>query len=541
MHPAAHSRKVASRMSTTTADAVVIGAGHNGLVAAAALADAGWDVVIVEAAPAPGGAVRSAELVPGFTSDLFSAFYPLGASSPAMTALGLEDHGLRWSRSPAAYGHARSSADEDAPTVLRDVADTAAALSEHDRRDGDAWLALFEQWQKIKKPLLDAFFTPFPPVKAGVSLSRKLGAAETLRFARFMALPARAMAHETFRSSAARCLLLGNAMHGDAPLDASVSGAMGYLLTMMAQDVGYPVPVGGAGELTAALVRRAGSAELRCGTPVVSVITSNGRATGVRTASGDVVLARKAIVADVSAPMLYQDLLPHDAIPQRMHDDLAKFEWDTPVVKVNYALDRPIPWRSKSLSDAGTVHLGADEDGLLRWTTDLSINVLPKRPFMLFGQMTTADPSRSPAGTESAWAYTHLPRGVTDDASADTIAARVRTVLEEHAPGFSGSIVGEVVQRPSDLAAENTNLFGGAVNGGTAQLQQQLIFRPTPGLGRAETPVEGLFLGSSSAHPGGGVHGAAGMNAARAALGQTGLLGPVRKKVTSSLLELVTR
>lgn len=132
-------------MSTTTADAVVIGAGHNGLVAAAALADAGWDVVIVEAAPAPGGAVRSAKLVPGFTSDLFSAFYPLGASSPAMTALGLEDHGLRWSRSPAAYGHARSSADEDAPTVLRDVADTAAALSEHDRRDGDAWLALFEQ------------------------------------------------------------------------------------------------------------------------------------------------------------------------------------------------------------------------------------------------------------------------------------------------------------------------------------------------------------------------------------------------------------
>ncbi|MDJ0392540.1 NAD(P)/FAD-dependent oxidoreductase [Rhodococcus sp. G-MC3] len=528
-------------MTTTTADAVVIGAGHNGLVAAAALADAGWDVVIVEAGPEPGGAVRSAELVPGYTSDLFSAFYPLGASSPAMTALDLENHGLVWSRSPAAFGHARSADDEDAPVVLPNVADTAAALAEYDRRDGDAWFELFEQWTRIKKPLVDAFFGPFPPVKAAASLARELGAADTLRFARFMSLPARTMAHETFHSTAARCLLLGNAMHGDAPMDAPVSGAMGYLLTMMAQDVGFPVPKGGAGELTAALVRRTGSAQLRCGSAVTRIGIENGRATTVHTASGDTVRARRAIIADVSAPMLYQDLLPADAIPRRMHDDLAKFEWDTPVVKVNYALDRPIPWRSKSLSLAGTVHLGADDDGLLRWTTDLSTGVLPKRPFMLFGQMTTADPTRSPMGTESAWAYTHLPRGVTDDASADTIAERAREVLEEHAPGFTSSIVGQVVQRPSDLFDADSNLYGGAVNGGTAQLQQQLIFRPTPGLGRSETPVENLFLGSASAHPGGGVHGAAGMNAARAALGQQGLLGAVRKKVTSSLLELVTR
>lgn len=528
-------------MSTTTADAVVIGAGHNGLVAAATLADAGWDVVIVEAQPAPGGAVRSAELVPGYTADLFSAFYPLGAASPAMTALELERHGLQWVRSPAVFGHARSATDDDAPVVHNDVADTAAALSAHDSRDGDAWISLFEQFTRIKKPLLDAFFGPFPPVRAGASLARTLGTADMLRFVRFMALPARVMARETFHSTAARCLLLGNAMHGDTPLDAPVSGAMGYLLTMLGQDVGFPVPKGGAGRLTDALVRRVGAAELRCGSPVTRIGVRNGRATTVHTASGDTIRATRAIIADTSAPMLYESLLPPDSVPARLRKDLENFEWDTPVVKVDYALDRPIPWRSKSLSDAGTVHLGADDDGLLRWTTDLSTGVLPKRPFMLFGQMTTADPSRSPSGTESAWAYTHLPRGVTDNESADTIADRVHDVLEEHAPGFDASVVGRVVRRPGDLVESDSNLFGGAVNGGTAQLQQQLIFRPTPGLGRPETIIEGLFLGSASAHPGGGVHGACGMNAARAALGQQGLLGPLRKRVTSSLLELVTR
>ncbi|MBY6414167.1 NAD(P)/FAD-dependent oxidoreductase [Rhodococcus sp. BP-252] len=529
-------------MSTTTADAVVIGAGHNGLVAAAALADAGWDVVVLEANAQPGGAVRSAELVPGYSSDLYSAFYPLGASSPAIRSLELERHGLRWVRSPAVYGHARSATDENAPVVHNDVADTAAGLAEHDPRDADAWIRLFEDFQRIKKPLLDAFFgAPFPPVRAGAALAKALGPADMLRYIRFMALPARVMAHETFRSDAARCLLLGNAMHGDAPVDAPVSGAMGYLLTMLAQDVGYPVPEGGASALIDALVRRAGKAQLRCDTPVTRIGVENGRATTVHTAAGDTIRARRAIIANVSAPALYETLLPAGVLPRRVHDDLEKFEWDTPVVKINYALDRPIPWRSKSLSLAGTVHLGADDDGLLRWMTDLTTNVLPKKPFMLFGQMTTADPTRSPAGTESAWAYTHLPRGVTDNESADTIADRAHEVLEEHAPGFDAAVVGRVVQRPNDMAAADANLFGGAVNGGTAQIQQQLIFRPIPGLGRPETPVEGLFLGSASAHPGGGVHGAAGMNAARAALGQHGLLGPIRKKVTSSLLELVTR
>ncbi|MEO9222166.1 MAG: NAD(P)/FAD-dependent oxidoreductase, partial [Mycobacteriaceae bacterium] len=149
------------------------------------------------------------------------------------------------------------------------------------------------------------------------------------------------------------------------------------------------------------------------------------------------------------------------------------------------------------------------------------------------------DASRSPGGTESAWAYTHLPRGITDDESAEVVAARVDEVLEAHAPGFGRHVLGRVVQRPSDLAGCDPNLLGGNVNGGTAQLQQQLIFRPTPGLGRAETPVGGVYLASAAAHPGGGVHGVCGLNAAKAALAEQGWRGAARRKAVSALLQLV--
>lgn len=530
-------------MSVAEVDAVVVGSGHNGLVAAAAMADAGWDVVVLEAAELPGGAVRSTELIPGFTSDLFSAFYPMALASPAMTALELESHGLRWSHSTAVYGHAMSPLDTDAPVVHHDPAVTAAVLAEHDVRDGDTWLQLFEQWLRIRTHLLGSLFGPFPPLASSARLIRTLGLPDALRFLRFAALPARVMAHELFHSEAARCLLLGNAMHGDVPTDAPVSGMMGYLLTMLAQDGGFPAPVGGSSALTDALVRRgeASGVAVECGQAVRQIDVRGGRARAVHTAAGHTFRARHAIVADVSAPALYGSLLPFDAIPRRMHDDLRAFEWDTPVVKVNYALDRPIPWRSKSLSAAGTVHLGADDNGLVHWAADLTTGILPRSPFMLFGQMTTTDQSRSPAGTESAWAYTHLPRGVADDAAAEILAERVDQVLDAHAPGFSESVIGRVVQRPSDLYSADANLLGGAVNGGTAQLHQQLVFRPTPGLGRAETPVEGLFLGSASAHPGGGVHGAAGLNAARAALGQRGARGWVKKKTVSALIEAMNR
>jgi phytoene dehydrogenase-like protein len=530
-------------MSLDSADAVVIGAGHNGLVAAAMLADAGWDVLVLEAQPEPGGAVKSAELFAGYISDLYSAFYPLSIVSPALRALRLEDHGLRWTHAPAVVGHPGSANDEDAPVIYRDIDRTAAELERRNRGDGERWCALFEQWQRIKAPLLSTLFSPFPPVRGPLQLLRKLGTADALRLAHLLLLPAGIMAEQLFDGEAARLLLLGNAMHADVPIDAPGSGVMGYLLIMMAQDDGWPVPVGGAGQLAAALVNRARStgARIECGREVDAIEVRGGRAVAVRTTDGSSVPVRRAVIADTSAPSLYRDLLPTDAVPDAIVSSMTKFVWDTPVLKVNYALDAPVPWRSKNLADVGTVHIGADHDGLVRWMADLNTATVPLHPFMLFGQMTTADPSRSPAGTESAWAYTHLPRGMADNASADQLSAAIDLVLEKHAPGFTAHVTGKAIQRPSDLEASDANLHTGAVNGGTSQLFQQLIFRPAPGFGRAETTVENVYLGSAGATPGGGVHGICGRNAARAALAGAGRRGWSRRRLNRAAISLMTR
>lgn len=503
-------------------DAVVIGAGPNGLVAANALVDAGWDVLLVEAQPQVGGAVRSREWVPGYVSDMFSSFYPLGAVSPAFEQFELHNHGLRWTRAPNPLAHPRHAADEDAPVIYDKVEDTVAALARHDKRDADTWLRLCEQWQVVRKPLLDTLFTTFPPVRGPWGMISSMGVAESARFLRLLALPMSTLGRELFRSEAARLLLMGNALHADVPLGAPVSGAAGYLLAMLAQDVGFPVPVGGAGQLSEALARRfrAKGGQIRCGSRVEGIVVRGGRARGVRIAGGEEVRASRAVVADVTAPSLYGDLLPAESVPPLMRADIDRFDWDTPVVKVNYAVAGAIPWRSPILGTVGTLHLGGDEDKLAGWMSDLDRGHIPEHPFVLFGQMSTTDRTRSAPGTESAWAYTHLPRGKGDRETAQRIADMTTAVIEAHAPGFTDLVERPVIQYPSDLQSENENLRAGAVNAGTAQLHQQYVFRPTLGLADSLTPVQGLFLGSASAHPGGGVHGMCGMLAARAALRQ---------------------
>ncbi|RHA44098.1 phytoene desaturase family protein [Cellulomonas rhizosphaerae] len=530
-------------MSIRTVDAVVIGAGPNGLVAANALVDAGWDVLVLEAQNAPGGAVRTAEVTaPGFRTDLFSAFYPLAAASPVIRGLHLEEHGLSWVHAPQVLAHVLD--DGRAAVMHREVERTAASLDEFARGDGEAWVQLAAAWQKIRDPLLDALFTPFPPVVSAARLLRRVGVAGGLDLARLAVLPVRRLSDEHFAGDGGGLLLTGNAMHADVPPDAAGSGVFGWLLAMLGQDVGFPVPQGGAGVLADALVARleAGGGRVETGERVHGIHVVHGRAVGVRTAGGQHVRARHAVLADVTAPVLYRDLVAPDQLPPRLLRDLDRFQWDHPTFKVNWALDRPVPWSAAGARGAGTVHLGVDRAGFVDMAADLSVGRVPERPFLLFGQMTTADHTRSPAGTESAWAYTHVPHGMRWSAQevADEVD-RVERAITRVAPDFGSAVLARHVQSPADLQHANSSLRDGAVNGGTSAVHQQLFFRPTPGLGRPETPIDHLFLASASAHPGGGVHGACGWNAARAALGAASGTGALKRLLSRTVWDRVLR
>ncbi|MFG2325213.1 phytoene desaturase family protein [Streptomyces sp. NPDC048568] len=512
-------------------DAVVIGAGPNGLVAANLLADAGWSVRVLEEQPEPGGAVRhDSGVAPGFVSDLFSSFYPLAAASPVLAAMRLEDHGLRWAHAPHVLAHPLS--DGTCAVLDRDVAVTAASLDTFAAGDGAAWEGLYGVWDRYRADILDALFTPFPPVRAAARLALRLRGAGGLRLARTLVLPVRRMGAEEFRGEGGRLLLAGNALHADLAPEAAGSGGFGWLMSMLGQTYGFPVPVGGAGALTAALVHRLRSrgATVSCGHRVEHVVVRDRRAVGVRTAGGELIPARRAVLADVSVSALYGGLVAPEDLPEQVLADLRRFEWDFATFKVDWALDGPVPWRCAQAAGAGTVHLADGLDELTRFAAQIAMGRVPDRPFSLFGQMTTSDPTRSPRGTESAWAYTHVPHEVRGDAGdagitgswdageRELMADRVERQVERFAPGFRALIRARRVLAPPTLQALDANLTGGAINGGTAAMHQQLVFRPVPGTGRPETPVAGLYLASAAAHPGGGVHGAPGANAARAAL-----------------------
>jgi phytoene dehydrogenase-like protein len=500
--------------------AVVIGSGPNGLVSANILADAGWDVVVLEAAADPGGAMRSAEVAaPGYVSDLCSAFYPLAASPAPLSRLGLAEYGLRWRHAPTVLSHVEP--DGTTVTMSRDVQATAESVERYADGDGARWVRMAREWQLIEGELLGALFAPFPPVRPTVRLLRRAGLGEAIRLGRRFVLPTGRLGTELFRGDGARLLVAGCAEHTDLTMSSALGGGYGWLLAMLGQHHGFPVPEGGAGALTAALVSRlqARGGQVVCGARVDRIQVRSGIARGVHTSDGRWWPARRAVLADVSAPALYRDLLEPSVVPARLLADLDGFEPDHATVKVDWALSRPVPWRDKGAAGSGTVHLGVDLAGLARYGAALAAGEIPADLFAIFGQMTLCDPGRSPAGTESCWAYTHLPQR--DAWSADevaTVAARMEAAVEAQAPGFAACIVGRRVTGPAEFEQENANLIGGSLAGGTAAFHQQLMFRPVPGLGRADTVVDRLFLASAAAHPGGGVHGGPGANAARAAL-----------------------
>ena len=510
-------------------DAIVIGAGHNGLVAANMLADAGWSVTVFEGADEPGGAVRTAELTePGFRHDMFSSFYPLTAASPVFRRLGLERYGLRFAHGPLALCH--PAADGTCPFVSRDVGETLSSLGGRPR-DEREFAELIGLWDQLGGDFMDALTGPFPPLVPLARIAARLRPAGTMELLRFASLPVRRFADERFDSPLPGRLLAGNALHSDLHPESPGGALFSWVLVGLARSVGFPCAAGGSQSVTDALVARLRDrgGEVRCGTPVERVLVRRGRAAAVRTADGQVHAAGRAVLADVGAPRLFLELLEGASLPSRFVKELGRFQYDSGTVKVDWALRGPIPWLARDARRSPVVHVTEDMDELTVGSGQIAQGLIPAVPFLVMGQYSMADPTRQPAGAETAWAYTHVPQrikgdaggelsGAWDERDQELIAERIERRIETLAPGFRDLIAGRHVFTPVSMQATNPNLVNGAVNGGTAQLHQQLIFRPVPGLRRASTPVKGLYLASASAHPGGGVHGACGANAARAAL-----------------------
>jgi phytoene dehydrogenase-like protein len=496
-------------------DAVVIGAGPNGLAAAIRLAEAGRSVLICEAEAEPGGAVKTAELtLPGFHHDVFSAVHPAGAASPVFARMPLEQHGLEWVH-PAVC--AASPMPEGRAAVLhRSLDDTADALNALHAGDGDAWRDFAGPFLEAYPQIRATMLAGFPPLIGPLKLLLAKGPFRLLQFSRLLPETSASLAGRLFDGTEARAWLHAAAMHGDTPPEGNGSAIAGFYLTLLGHAVGWPSPRGGSGRLTGALVSylRSLGGEVRLSAPVERVRTGGGHVTGVVLAGGE----------RIDTPMVIADVMPHALL--RMTGDelrgfyravLSRYRYGQATVKVDWALDGPIPWTNPEVRRAGTVHVSGDEPELLE-TIAASHERVPDRPFMLAGQQSVADPTRAPEGKHTAWAYTHGPRdGVDWAAETEPLADRMEAQIERYAPGFRELILARHVMGPADLQARNRNLIGGDVGGGSYALRQ-VVFRPVPKLSPYTTPIGGLYLGSAATFPGGAVHGVPGDAAARAAL-----------------------
>ena len=504
-------------------DAIVIGAGPNGLTAAITLAQANRRVLVLEAAGRAGGAVVTDELtLPGFRHDTYSSVYPAAAASPAFARMPLARHGLRWVHPEACYAHPLP--DGEAATLYRDLDRTAASLDHLAAGDGERWRSFASPFVGHFEALRATMLAGFPPLAGAARLLAGLGPRRMADFARVVLMPAEALAGEIFQGTGARAWLYGSAMHSDVTPIGSGSAIAGFYLNVLGHGVGWPSPEGGADRLVQALVSylQELGGELRTDSRVSRIATRRGRVLGVELAGGERIGARQ-IVADVM-PHALADLAA-DAFPPRYSTALRRYRYGPATLKVDWALDGPIPWTADAARTAGTVHVGGHADEMLQAVA--YTGGLPDRPFLLLGQQTVADPSRAPAGKHTAWAYTHGPPSADWATERDRHVERMEAQVERFAPGFRGRILARHVMGPDDMERRNPNLVSGDTGGGSYALDQ-VIFRPVASLSPYRTPVRGLYLGSAATFPGGAVHGVSGRAAARVALVERRLVPAAR-------------
>jgi phytoene dehydrogenase-like protein len=464
-------------------DAVVVGAGPNGLAAAIELARAGRSVLVCERAETIGGGARTAELtLPGYRHDVCSAIHPLAVGSPFLRALPLADHGLELLEPAVQAAHPLDGGR--AAVLHRSLDDTAAGLGP----DGDAYAGLMrpfaEGWDELAPVVLGAPRLPRHPLLAA-------------RFARAGVRGASGLATSRFRSDEARALMAGMGAHSMRPLDRAPTAAFGLVLLALGHAFGWPVARGGSqaiADAMAAYLRSLGG-EIRTGVEVRSL--------------ADLPEAR-ALLFDVTPRQLVA--ICGEALPGRYAAALRRYRYGAGVFKLDYALSAPVPWAAEACRRAGTVHVGGTLAEIAEAEAAVTSGGHPERPFVLVAQQSLVDPGRAPAGGHTLWAYCHVPNGSPVD-----MTAAIERQIERFAPGFGDVVLERAARTPADLEAENPNYVGGDINGGAATLRQVLA-RPALRITPHATPNPRIFLCSSSTPPGGGVHGMCGYHAARAAL-----------------------
>jgi len=460
---------------------VVIGAGHNGLVAAVRLAEAGRDVTVVEAAGAPGGGVRSVER-DGFVHDECGAFFPLAAASPAFRALELD---VEWVNPQVAMAHVLEDGGEVA--LHRDVEDTVASLEACAPGGGERWRDLVEHLWPVRASLVQTALGPFPPLRPAARVARRLGRTGLYLAASTSAGLARRLSFD----ERAAGWLAGSGAHADISPFEIGSGAISLGLNFLGHLVGWPFPRGGASRITDALVERlrAAGGELRCGVPAEAIERGAVRLAGGERLEADAILC-------TASPAVLTALLPPHTLPSRLY----RWRYGVGTIKVDYQLDAPVPWRSQAALQAGVVHVG----GTVSEIAESAIVV---------GQQSLHDPTRAPQGRHTLYAYSRM---------LDT-ADRIDERIERFAPGFRHTIANRAVRTPEDIAEANPSMVGGDLASGSVKADQQLILRPDPRLCRYRTPIRGLYVAGAWVHPGAGVHGMSGWNAAGLILGRCGL------------------
>jgi phytoene dehydrogenase-like protein len=510
----------------TTVDAVIIGAGHQGLTTALYLARAGWTVEVVERNSEIGGATRSGQVTePGLEHDLYATNLNLFASSPvyAEFADDLARHGFSLVRSDMPYANVYP--DGRSLRIYNDAARTVFGLGEHDPEDLEGWQTLHELYVDFVSHLMPVYGQPLPSVAAGrtaVRALRRLGPRRVLELVQLMACSTRELGDRWFRTDEAKALIACWGMHLDFGPDVAFGAMFPFIETFADMENGISIAEGGIGALPralAALVVEAGG-HVRTGQPVIEVLTDGRDARGVMLADGSTITARRAVIAGTAPTQLFGELLKGDSAGEtagRSHAEM--FTYGPGSMMVHLSLDGPVTWSAHpDLSDFAYVHVAPYVDDLARTYQQAMAGVLPDRPMLVVGQTSRVDPSRTPDDREVLWIQVRsVPSVIKGDSLGEisetswdmvkeAMADRVLDDLENYAPGLRGLIRERSVFSPADLEAQNPNLVGGDALAGSHHVAQNFLFRPWLGASTYESGVPRLRMVGASTWPGGGVN-----------------------------------